>query len=94
MSADVTAINNRSGFVDTNLQRLKDEFPITALRPVVEAIVDAFPRPEALGQITPRQARLGAKEHRIYELPVADFGARPTLLLGYDRNQARPLLIC
>jgi hypothetical protein len=66
---------------------------VPLLRPIRESVVDGLPRTESLGQISPRQARFGAKENGFDEETVAADGLRPSLLLRQDGLQATPLLV-
>ena len=93
MCPNAAAVDDGSGFVDPHSKRFEDAREVTMLRPIVEAIVDALPRSESLGQITPRNARFSAVQHGLDEQPIAEFRLRAVSLLRKDGPQPFPLLI-
>ena len=93
MCPNATAIYNGSGLIDLLAKRFEDAGEVTVLRPIVEPIVDALPRPESLGQITPRDARLSSVQNCVDELPIAELRYRPALLFRKNGLQSLPLLV-
>lgn len=93
MRPDAAAVDDGAGFVDAHSEQLEDAGPVAALRPVIEPVVDAFPRPKPLRQIAPRDASLAAIQDRVDELPIADLRRWPESLLGKNGKQAFPLLV-
>jgi len=93
MCTNAAAIDDGSGFIDLHSERFEDAREVPPLRPIVETIVDALPRPESLGQITPRNACFPSVQHGIDELPIADLRPRPVSLFWKDGPQSLPLLI-
>ena len=93
MCPNAAAIDDGTGLIDLHSKRLEDAREVTVLRPIVEAIVDALPRPEPLGQIPPRNTSFSAIQHGFDELPVADLRLRPVSLFRKDGPQPVPLLI-
>ena len=93
MCPNATAIYNGASLVDFLATRFEDAGEVTVLRPIVEPIVDALPRPESLGQITPRDACLSSVQNCVDELPIADLRYRPALLFRKNDPQSLPLLV-
>jgi len=91
MCSNHGAIDDRSCAVDVQLQRFENVRPQAAPRPVRESIVNSLPRPEALGQVSPRDASLGAIQYSIDETSVARFGSSTPI--GHDLLQPFPLLV-
>ena len=87
------AIDDRADVIDLVLQRPEDRGPVSLPRPVVEAVVDGLPRPEALRQISPRAACLRSVEDGVYEKTIASDGLGSRALPGQDRLQLAPLRI-
>jgi hypothetical protein len=84
------SVNHHSFVVGLKLQCLEDRCPMTAVRPVRKAVEHGLPRPEALGQITPRDPCLRAIQDRIDEGSVIEFRRRAPAL-GHDDAEHRPL---
>ena len=93
MSPNAAAVDDRTGLVDSHAKRFEDAREVTTLRPIVEAIVDALPRPESLGQVTPRNAGFSSVQNGIDELSIAELRLRAIALLRQNRPQPLPLLI-
>lgn len=93
MCADHGAINDGSDFVDLYSQLAEDIGPRVLRGPVGEAVVDGLPRPESLGKISPRNARLGTKHHRIDEQPITTRGLPSLRTPRKDWLQSGPLLV-
>jgi hypothetical protein len=62
-------------------------------RPVVEPVVDRFPRAETFGEVSPRHAGFRPEEHGFDEKPISSRRFRASLLLRDDGPQATPLII-
>jgi hypothetical protein len=80
MCANDGAIDYRAGFIDLELQLSEDRRPVPLLCPVGEAVEDALPGAEPLGQIAPWQARLRSEEHGLDEEPITSRRLRTSLL--------------
>jgi hypothetical protein len=93
MRPDDRGIDDRARFIDIELQRLEDARPDTPLSPVAKPIVDGFPRAEALRQVAPRTARLGAVEDRVDEESVSELRCRARAALRQQALEALPLLV-
>ena len=72
MCSNAATVNDGPGLVDPHAKRFEDAREVTMLRPIVEAVVDAFPRTEALGQITPWNTGFSSVENGLDELPISD----------------------
>ena len=77
---------------DVQLKRPEDLLPVATMGPHRELVVDGLPRAEPLWEVAPWNASLGAKEHGIDEVPIAEPRHRPP---AYGKNEANegPLLI-
>jgi hypothetical protein len=93
MCPNAAAIDDGSGLIDPDSERLEDSREVTALRPVVETIVDALPRSESLGQVTPRNPGFRSVQHGIDELPIANLRSWAVSLVRKNGPQSLPLLV-
>jgi hypothetical protein len=71
--ANDRCVDHHPVFIDLELQRLEDRCPEAAMRPLGEPVVRSLPRSKPLRQVSPRNARLGAVQHRVDEQPVPSF---------------------
>jgi hypothetical protein len=93
MCPNAAAIDDGTGLINPDSKRFEDSREVTAFRPVVETIVDALPRSESFGQVTPRNPRLRSVQHRIDELPIANFRLRAVSSVRKNGPQSFPLLV-
>ncbi len=93
MCPNAAAVDDGSGLIDPHSKRFEDAGEVTVLRPIVEAIVDALPRPESLGQITPRNTGFSSVQNGLDELSIADLRLRPVSLSRKHGSQPLPLFI-
>ena len=91
MSANDRAVDDGAGLIDLERELLEDGFPVTFAGSVGEAVVDRFPRPESLRQITPGHPSLGAEQNGFDEEPVAFQGRRARGLRRKDFLETTPL---
>ena len=73
--------------IELNLEALEYVLPVPSPRPEREPVVDGFPRTEALGQISPRNARLQSVQHRVDEEALAKLGCRTATTRKHSRQQ-------
>ena len=92
MCANDGAINDRADLVDLQLKRFEDCLPLALLRPIVEAVVDRFPRAEALGKVAPGHTCFRPEEYGVDEQPISPRSLGARLLLRDDGLDAAPLL--
>jgi hypothetical protein len=67
-------IQEHALLVELDLEVLEYVLPIPSPRPKREAVIDGFPRTEALGQISPRNARLESIEDRVDKEALTKLG--------------------
>jgi hypothetical protein len=77
----------------SNFSSRKNRGPVVLASPVCESVVDALPRPEALGQVAPRKAGLGPEQDSLDEQAVAADCARPALLGRKHFLQSSPWIV-
>jgi len=65
--ANDRCVEHHPVFIDLELQRLEDRCPEAAMRPLGEPVERSFPRSKPLWQVSPRNARFGAIQHRVDE---------------------------
>ena len=86
------SIEEHALIIELDLKMLENALPVPPPRPKRESVVDSFPRTEALGQISPRNARLESVQHRLDEEALAKFRCRPATTWKYA-GQKFPLRI-
>jgi hypothetical protein len=87
------AIDDRSDLIDLQLKGLEDQLPAALFRPIVEPVVDRFPRTESLRQISPWHACLCPEQDGFDKEPVTSRRGRSSLLLRQNRLQSPPLIL-
>lgn len=87
VSSNNRRVDNRNFIFDLEVIRIdlncgEENLPDARLRPVVESIVNALPRPETLREVSPRNTGLRSIEDRIDEHSIADLrlGSRTTAI--------------
>jgi hypothetical protein len=93
MCANHRAIGDRRCFIYVDSQLSKNLRPAILLGPVAKPVVDALPVAEALGQITPLDARLRPEDHRIEKEPISTRGLAPWCSEGEQGLHSSPLRV-
>jgi hypothetical protein len=71
--ANDRCVDHHPVVIDLELQRLEDRCPEAAMRPLGKPVERGLPRSKPLWQVSPRNASLGAVEHRVDEQAVPSF---------------------
>lgn len=79
--------------VGLSLDLLQQPFPGAVRRPEPMALIDRFPRPEPLRQITPVHPGPHPVQYPVDHLPVVTPAPAPTIADGQERPQPFPLRV-